>query len=515
MARLRQTPDGDFIRERRTGKWRPASADESALGEASALGLAAEATGKNILQGLDFLVAATGGGLIGAPDIARTQEAQERLSERGARLAAIESIRPVPGLIGLEASLVLDPLNLLIPPAGKAIARGAQSQVDNVFAGGARVGKTQAREPPPAGIAATGDAVEAATRRAEQTQAAKPPAAKATNKIRDAFDSMFGEDKLTTQQQALIPTAEKLGFRFFPGQRESNLMFFETLLSHPVARQALEPELLANARRMEQLLMVAMDVPQATTKRFPGIGFLGETRDVVGKRFESVRGGLDDLDAQLIMDPDDIALLNEPGMRALSTSQRSQIDLTNMTSKQALEVRSRLNRRASDFYANAETTAGDDLVKVIETLDGQIEEALSAGGKGELMETWRKARAQWRVRLALKKPGVFTSEGNLSIKSLERNLGKMFEREFGEALIVTDDFRKLNPEIADLLDFARVARTFASNMPDSGTATRQFASRLFAHPLQTTAEIAAAKSARMLLEQSAKAAARRKRITGT
>ena len=260
-------------------------------------------------------------------------------------------------------------------------------------------------------------------------------------------------------------------------------------------------ELEGNAESLRRHVVRMLDLPPDTPMTR---NILSESRQALGARFNAVRKTIGDLDGgRIALHPDDIALLETPEFRSVLTPrQRGSIDLADMSPDQMMEVRSRLNGRASQFFRNGENQAGNDVVQVIESLDNQLDEALLAAGKTDTMEDWRKVRQQWRVRLALQKPGVITPDGDVSLKRLTGNLEKVFEREFGETLLVPDAFRAANPEIAEGLDFIRVARSFASNMPDSGTATRQFAGDVLTNPTKAFKQAATARMLRKFLDMT-------------
>jgi hypothetical protein len=90
-----------------------------------------------------------------------------------------------------------------------------------------------------------------------------------------------------------------------------------------------------------------------------------------------------------------------------------------------------------------------------------------------MFDFWRDSQEQWRVFKAIDRPGsVDPNTGDVSLKVLTRNLGKQF-RDFDE--ISPSEIDTLPTRLGstrELMKFARVARTFADSLPNSGTATR-------------------------------------------
>jgi hypothetical protein len=167
-----------------------------------------------------------------------------------------------------------------------------------------------------------------------------------------------------------------------------------------------------------------------------------------------------------------------------------------------MAVRSRLDERATQFFRNGENQAGRDISAVIERMDSQLDDELLAAGMTEVRAEWQKAKQEWRVFLALRSAGSITPEGDISLKVLTRNMEKVFEREFGQELLPSAAFREANPAIAEGMDVLRVARSFASNLPDSGTPTRTAIIEMLRSPRRAFQTAIAARTLRKLLDVS-------------
>lgn len=463
MTDFVQNETGSWVRDPEQGHWRRASAEESEAAGAGTLSTIGRFIGQDLqdLAAIATMPASMREGFTEGP-----ARLLGEMQDRQAQNAPYEQMRPDLRSVATGIQVAADPLNFL--PYGRVAGKGGQT-----IAG--RVAKRTAQN-----VARYGDD---AARSVGAAETRNPGG------MRGLLDMIFEPGELTAQQRALVPVANKVDFKFLPGQVDGNRVFLESLQSHPVTAQAFQHELGHNAAQLQKLFLRSMGLDD--TQDFTR-DVLRLSRQQIGGRFDDVRNAVPE--GRLIgLDPDDMAAVQE--LKVLSPRQR-RIPLEGMNGKQTFEVRSRLNKRMADYYRNGETTAGDDLADIINALDDKIGDAIGP----DMVEAWRTARMQWRVRLAAKRPGVITPDGDVSLKSLTRNLEKQFEREFGETLLPDDAFRRANPEIADLMDFTRVARSFASNLPDSGTATRQTIGRILAGDFK---EVALAHGVRKLVEGTA------------
>jgi hypothetical protein len=460
MAEIVENERGAFIRDPLRGSWRRATDDELAeLGKSGAQ-VAAESFWNNFAQLGNMAQWAIAPILGDRGQRAVQQDAVESMARRGQEQYVRGQVNPQATAQGTAASIILDPLNLALPAGGRMAERVAVKT-------GVKLG----------------------TRKLAARRAATP---KGLNKL---LDLVFEPGTLTPQQQALIPVGDRVGFKWLPGQKSGNRMFLDSLQSHPITAQAFAPELAANADRLKELLINSLGLKGQVSVDGFGKGILRLSRQTLGGKFDDFRNAIPE--GELIgLSDDSIATIKEVPSN-LSTSQRRLIKLEAMDGKQAFEVRSRLNKKVSELYRRGEATAADDLLDAMEELDDAIGQKLGP----EKVEAWRTTRQQWRVRIATKKPNVITGDGDVSLKRLTAELERSFEREFGETLIPDEAFRKANPEIADLMDFTRVARSFASNLPDSGTATRQTIGRILQGDWS---ELAAAQGVRQLIRLTAK-----------
>lgn len=478
-----QNETGTYVLDERQGYWRRASQQEIETIEKPAGQVVGESFLNNF-KGLAGLVTLAGG-----PGIEGKREGLRQLMQSGAEQDFRSRLREQPTAIGTGLSMVLDPLNLVgyagARKGATTMAQRVASRVDD--AARAKVLNQAATPPSPMMQTLTEQAGHDALRSVGASEVMTPSG------LRGLMDLIFEPGELTAQQRALLPVADRVGFRMLPGQADGNRLFLESLQSHPITAQAFAFELGENADQLRKLTMRALGVSGADNPANFTREVLRLSRQEIGGRFNQVREMIPE--GQLIGLSDDAVTLIDD-LNVLNPSQR-RINMQGMTGDEAFQVRTRLNKRMADYYRNAETTAGDDLAEVIEELDGHIHTAIGPEGQ----ELWRTARQQWRVRLAMKKPGVITPDGDVSLKALTRNLEKQFEREFGEALLPDDAFRQANPAIANLMDFTRVARSFASNLPDSGTATRQTIGRIMSGDFK---EVAIAAGVRKLVEGTAR-----------
>ena len=498
MAQVVENKSGTWVQDPMTASWRRVTPEEQAEIGKSGLQVFGESFANNFQQfgNLLQLGASTMMMSTQAQD-ALAQDAMKGLSKRGKEQAMRGRLNPQATAGGTVAAVIGDPLNFL----GPGIVRKTGEGIAGAQAKRAAIKEAKAKAAEAARQAEAAQAAEAATaqaaRQATSTEAAETVVErftpKAFNKI---LDSAFGPGQLSPQQAQLIPVADELGFKFLPGQRTGGRQFLDGLDSHPILRLTFADELEHNAQLMQQLLIDGLGVADSITPATFSKNIHRISRTKLGAEFDKVAKAVDESGQGIALDADSIATIGEIPAN-LSASQRRIIKLDNMTGAQAMEVRSRLNKKATDLYSNAEQTGGDDLMRVVEALDDRIAEVIDPA----ISEAWRSTRQRWRLRIATKKPGVITDDG-VSLKKLHSNIEKSFEREFGEQLLPDDEFKRLNPDIARLMDFTRVARNFASNVPDSGTPGRQFAAKIFSP--KGWQEIATAQAIGGLIKATAK-----------
>ena len=146
-----------------------------------------------------------------------------------------------------------------------------------------------------------------------------------------------------------------------------------------------------------------------------------------------------------------------------------------------MELRSLINSELSAARKeSAEGVAARQLEQTMEALDEII---LSAIDDPVGAAVWKEARQRWRMVLALDRPGVITSEGDISLKRLTAAMEKQFPNEFRRTLLGGKGSDALPMDMRNLMEYARIARTFASNLPNSGTATRNILAKIVANPV--------------------------------
>jgi len=132
-----------------------------------------------------------------------------------------------------------------------------------------------------------------------------------------------------------------------------------------------------------------------------------------------------------------------------------------LTGAQYQKYRSAASRKASSAFKSGKVDEGFAAAAVIDALDEITERALG----GQALQSFRKARRQWRNKLALESPGVIhAGTGNVSSATLANVLNRTDKSGF---------MREANVGNNDLYAMARSGKLFKS-IGDSGTATRMF-----------------------------------------
>ena len=132
-----------------------------------------------------------------------------------------------------------------------------------------------------------------------------------------------------------------------------------------------------------------------------------------------------------------------------------------LTGAQYQKYRSAASRKASSAFKSGKADEGFAAAAVIDALDEITERALG----GQALQSFRKARQQWRNKLALESPGVIhAGTGNVSPATLANVLNRTDKSGF---------MREANVGNNDLYAMARSGKLFKS-IGDSGTTTRLF-----------------------------------------
>ena len=284
-----------------------------------------------------------------------------------------------------------------------------------------------------------------------------------------------GHRPLTGQQQRFLAKGvdgqsevERVGLALLPGQDTGNGIIAEVVLRDPLMRDSLDHILSANSDTLLTKMTRALGLDPGDYGR--DIRQLG--RDKVGERFQTVAAGINDFDV-----PEEIATQID---ELLTVGERATINVAeeSIGGSDAMDIR----RLISEELAGARTDPAltrktRQLDQLLESFDDLLETNMDAG----LMQEWSHARSQWRVVRALDRRGVVQQDGSISVKTLVNALEREFPFEFNRTALTQGN---LPGEITEFMDFARVSRTFMSNLNDSGTATGNSVMQAIMNPIQ-------------------------------
>lgn len=137
------------------------------------------------------------------------------------------------------------------------------------------------------------------------------------------------------------------------------------------------------------------------------------------------------------------------------------------------KVRSTLGKQSSDAFKSGNSELGQALRAIKSGLDEAADASISAADK----QAWGQARAQWQALKVIEKAAAPTSadavSGNISPAKLAQALQSVDKKGF-----------TYGTRTDELPDLARIGQAFLKNqIPDSGTAQRQFYQRFLENPL--------------------------------
>ena len=504
MTQKMTTADGsNWIREP-GGRWRSATPDENAIMNRSTIGVAmdsavgllkqAKALGETVVAGQTAAPIPVGGPTLLAqqpqtPDAAGRQQALTELSGLAEQGALRQELRPggvALGEMGLEAALGFAgvPASLARRTATTAARRSVRSVA----------GETAERAVMP-----NDDRVERLGAAVNDLGGRSVGAAQGTlwqnlermpvfRSMLDGLSDFVGvQRRLTGTQQRMVDEGlpGQYGIELLPGQANGNGIIAEVVRRDPLMADALDDVLSRNSERVLSVVSRSVALDPGDWGR--DIRELGRQR--VGQMFDDVESEIGE-----VLVPDDMA----PRLsRLLTPTERSTLELgeeavnVRLAGSDAMDVR----RYIADELASMNQSSSPQLateVRAMEQLLDEYDELLEASvSDPQTLELWREARSRWRVVRALDRQGSITADGDISVKTLVNNLEREFEREFRRRTLARGE--GLPPDVVEMLNTVRVARTFMSNLNDSGTATGNALMQAFSNPSQWAKKRIAAK----------------------
>lgn len=502
MAITETKADGT-VRILQNGRWRDVTEDEQRVLEQGNVATALEAGGESFagLKGLLQTVSSFGG----RADRFRTdesiqagqQQAREiglgNLAESGERLDELERLSPgaaFAGQLGFEALTEALPGGLIAQGLRRAVkgavGEGAEELAEQ--AGRRALGVGDAADPTRAVtsqevgqiggvLSSVGDdsvgAMSQAGREGLWRQLKRAPGMR---KLLEKIEESVGTTRstMTNDQRELISggAAERVGFEFLPGQDKGNNLIAEIIKSQPFMADAYDPILTANARNLEARTLRAVGLPEGATF---GRSSLRQADEELARRFEDVSGNVkpfalpDELRAAL----DDPDILTKNARFLFKVNESGQP----LSGNQVMELRSRMNDALGSARSDrSQGVKAQHIQEQLQELDDLIGKNIRGGKQGDAWAQWKDTQQRWRVNIAMNGRGVVQPDGSISMKTLAANLEKTFERDFRKNLTQIEDgvvkAEGMPRDVAELLDFTRVARAFESNLGDSGTASR-------------------------------------------
>jgi hypothetical protein len=401
---------------------------------------------------------------LGVPGAAG-QAASDRLFQRAAEnfdtSAQLRELRPGPAGQG---TAVLDALALI--PIGGAGTRATTAQ------------RVRAQLTPAATIAQqqADEAVEAAFRGSTVGAAQAGQVSGMGKFFRNLTTQLDTPRNLSADQFEILETGlwRKVGFEFPTGSLNSEGLY-ASILANPFLRGAAEPALRRNAATLGELFMRSVDIDPADFPRGMGRGVIGAARRKLGGRFERVADAIGDSGRDLGEIVADIGPSLTRAQRLALAEQGNKV-----TGRQIMDIRSTLNKALTRAWRGDDQALVNILEDGLQFIDDDIARALQGT---DVLPFWRDTQEMWRTFKVLDRPGVIDpNSGDLSLKVLTNRLGDQY-RDFFETSpegLARLTFR--NQATRELLEFSRVARSFADAIGDSGTATRSTLQMLATNP---------------------------------
>jgi hypothetical protein len=289
--------------------------------------------------------------------------------------------------------------------------------------------------------------------------------------ISQAADEFLSPGSLTPDQTQMLPVADELGFRFFPGQRDGAAGLRIMAESDPLIQAAFAGDMQANRQGLRAAAAKAIGINADDFSR----DFLGRAADDLGSVFDDIGGqiGRQPLPEELLTQIEQIRA-TEPFLNIGAQGSLSGREL--MSLRSSLDAASR-----QAWLQGAQAPAGkaqfiDD---VVQQLDDIAEGALSS----EQQQAWRVARERWRNLKVLESPNVVSPTGEINARSLDTRLQKYYKGAYQRQVTGTAGRRAgLTPETQQFMDWSRLGTQFADNFPNSGTAYRNRLIQLMTDP---------------------------------
>ena len=276
---------------------------------------------------------------------------------------------------------------------------------------------------------------------------------------------------LTGDQRELLQSgaAERLGFKWLPGQDIGNNIVSEGMKSQPFVADALQGITSENSDSMTKYVMRSLDLDGELIGR----DILDRSDKVFEQEFSAVAASIGDmtLDDDLFKRISDDALTKD-SQKAFSEMREAG---EKFTGNDIMQMRSAMNKEAAARWRLGEERAAQNVYEAMNHLDAKIAQQLGPDG----MSLWRDTQQRYRVRRAIE--NTINADGEVSLKGLATSLSRHFKGEYKNKLFAPRD-GTIPDDVADLMDYTKLARAFESNLGDSGTATRTAIGKIFSGP---------------------------------
>ena len=308
------------------------------------------------------------------------------------------------------------------------------------------------------------------------------------NQFLEGLEDMIGTARpLSGGQRAVLKVGadgtnavQRTGFKLLPGQANGNNVLAEVISRDPLMADAFDSVLNENSDTFMRLISKSLGVePGHHGRDFRHLG-----RQSVGGMFDDVVAKLPDIEI-----PSDLV---ETISTTLTPRQRTLLDLEGtLRGADIKEIREALSGQLA-AVTRKEGSSGvtaRTLRETQEAFDQVVEEAINDPA---VLAQWHEARQRWRLVRAFDRSTSITKDGDVSVRGLVTNMEREFPLEFGRSNL-TRNVSGLPPDMVELMDFARVANTFISNLADSGTGTTMSLLNDIAHPANFIKKRAAAR----------------------